>query len=55
MAALAASGIEVETNTSTLGKMAEPTQQLIARHETWIAVGATRVKGDPYDIAGPCP
>jgi hypothetical protein len=40
VAALAASGIEVETDTSTLGQLAKPTQQLIARHERWIAVAA---------------
>jgi hypothetical protein len=50
MAALAASGIEVETNTPILGQLAKPAQQLVARHGTSIAVDATRVKGHTCEI-----
>jgi hypothetical protein len=49
VAALAASGIEVETNLPTLGQLAESTQQLIACRETGIAVEATCVKAERRD------
>ena len=51
MAALAPSGIEIETLAPALGQTAELAQEFVPRHVAWIAVDIAGVKARMSEVA----